>query len=138
MAADVITLLQVSAPAASAPVDSPALTASDLAAIIDAYVSMPSQPVSALAEASSVDAAATVGAGNDNFDFSATVLAPVVDDAALHPAVSGIDTIASAFDALQLANALNLDANGDVIVFDTSNVVTIKSLTTTLTPDSVI
>lgn len=136
IAGDVITLLQAGASPAAPEAAGLPLTVSDLATTIDAYVSASSHTASA--QDATDAAAASVAAGNDNFDFSAMPPALAADDAIFHQPAGTSDTIASAFDALHLANALNLDANGDVIVFDTSNVVTIKSLTTTLTPDSVI
>ena len=70
-------------------------------------------------------------ASNDNFYFAKgyggdAVVPEIHEDA---PAQDG-DTIAEAFDALQFANALSATGNDDVIMFDTSNVVTIRSFNT--------
>ena len=68
---------------------------------------------------------------NDNFYFAKgyggdAVVPEIHEDA---PAQDG-NTIAEAFDALQFANALSATGNDDVIMFDTSNVVTIRSFNT--------
>ena len=70
-------------------------------------------------------------ASNDNFHFAkgfgGDAVAPEIhEETAAHDA----NPITEAFDALQFANALSATGNDDVIVFDTSNVVTIRSFNT--------
>ena len=68
------------------------------------------------------------GYGND-------AAVPVADNV---PVEDAIDPVAAAFEALQFANALCAAGNDDVMIFDTSNVVTIRSFHEIGTPDTIL
>ena len=75
--------------------------------------------------------AASAAASNDNFHFAQGYGGDAVSPEIHEEALAGdVSHIAEAFDALQFANALSATGNDDILMFDTSNVVTIRSFNT--------
>lgn len=110
-------------------------SASDIAAAIEIYTgggsdagTVPAGGEAAVAvEAASETLSYATGFGNDAPDAALAVTA--------EPDSAEAGAVAAAFDALQFANALYVEVNQDVIVFDTTNVVVIRTNTPGTPPD---
>lgn len=137
---DIITLLadpmveQAQLPV-SESAENLSLSTSDFAALIDSYVGAPAADDLGAAV---LDAGSAVVASNDNFSFTQNSSVAVVLPDPVDASLALSDDIAAAFNALQFANALYVEVNSDVIVFDTSNVKTITPVSPAISPDSVI